>query len=87
MRSSLQHAYDNVPHYRTSFDAAGVHPADLKLLADLAEFTFTGKQDLRANYPFGMFAVPINQVARVRASSGTTGQPTVVGHTRHDIDT
>ena len=87
MRWSLQHAYDNVAHYRASFDAAGVHPADLKLLADLAKFPFTGKQDLRANYPFGMFAVPINQVARVHASSGTTGQPTVVGYTQHDIDT
>ncbi len=87
MKWSLQHAYDNVPHYRASFDAAGVHPGDLKTLADLAKFPFTGKQDLRANYPFGMFAVPIDQVARVHASSGTTGQPTVVGYTQNDIDT
>ena len=87
MKWSLQHAYDNVPHYRSSFDAAGVHPTDVKCLADLAKFPFTVKQDLRANYPFGMFAVPIDQVARVHASSGTTGQPTVVGYTQNDIDT
>ena len=86
MKWSLQHAYDNVPHYRSSFDAAGVDPTDLKCLADLAKFPFTGKQDLRANYPFGMFAVRIDQVARVHASSGTTGQPTVVGYTQNDID-
>ena len=87
MKWSLKHAYDNVPHYRASFDAAGVHPEDLKTLADLAKFPFTGKQDLRANYPFGMFAVPREQVARIHASSGTTGQPTVVGYTMADIDT
>ena len=87
MKWSLQHAYANVPHYRASFDAAGMHPDDLKTLADLAKFPFTGKQDLRANYPFGMFAVPMEQVARVHASSGTTGQPTVVGYTKKDIDT
>lgn len=84
---TLQHAYDNVPHYRTAFDAAGVHPADLKTLADLAKFPFTEKKALRDNYPFGMFAVPREQVVRVHASSGTTGKPTVVGYTQNDIDT
>jgi phenylacetate-CoA ligase len=87
MKWSLQHAYDNVPHYRASFDAAGVHPRDLKTLADLAKFPFTGKKELRDNYPFGMFAVPREQVARIHASSGTTGKPTVVGYTKNDIDT
>ncbi|MDX5401572.1 MAG: phenylacetate--CoA ligase, partial [Rhodobacterales bacterium] len=86
MKWSLRHAYDNVPHYRASFDAAGVHPDDLKSLADLAKFPFTTKGDLRANYPFGMFAVPREQVVRVHASSGTTGQPTVVGYTKADLD-
>ncbi|HEU4842972.1 MAG TPA: phenylacetate--CoA ligase PaaK [Burkholderiaceae bacterium] len=84
---SLRHAYDNVPHYRAAFDAAGVHPDDLKTLADLARFPFTGKKELRENYPFGMFAVPQDRVVRVHASSGTTGKPTVVGYTRNDIDT
>ncbi|MDR2000519.1 MAG: phenylacetate--CoA ligase [Zoogloeaceae bacterium] len=87
MRWSLRHAYDNVPHYKRKFDAAGVRPEDLKSLADLAKFPFTTKQDLRENYPFGMFAVPREQVVRVHASSGTTGKPTVVGYTRKDIDT
>jgi len=87
LRWSLQHAYDNVPHYRARFDAAGVHPSDLRTLADLARFPFTTKDDLRRNYPFGMFAVPREQVVRVHASSGTTGKPTVVGYTRADIDT
>ncbi|MEE4347746.1 MAG: phenylacetate--CoA ligase PaaK, partial [Paracoccaceae bacterium] len=86
MQWSLRHAYDNVPHYRAAFDAAGVHPDDLKSLSDLARFPFTTKGDLRANYPFGMFAVPREQVVRVHASSGTTGQPTVVGYTRGDLD-
>ena len=86
MKWSLRHAYDNVPHYRAAFDAAGVHPDDLKSLSDLAKFPFTTKGDLRANYPFGMFAVPREQVARVHASSGTTGQPTVVGYTKADLD-
>ncbi|MFU8864842.1 MAG: phenylacetate--CoA ligase PaaK [Rhodobacterales bacterium] len=85
MQWSLRHAYDNVPHYRASFDAAGVHPDDLRTLSDLAKFPFTAKADLRANYPFGMFAVPRDQVARVHASSGTTGQPTVVGYTKADL--
>lgn len=84
---TLQHAYDNVPHYRAAFDAAGMHPADLKTLADLAKFPFTEKKALRDNYPFGMFAVPREQVVRVHASSGTTGKPTVVGYTQNDIDT
>jgi phenylacetate-CoA ligase len=84
---SLQHAYDNVPHYRTSFDAAGLHPDDVKTLADLAKLPFTTKADLRGNYPFGMFAVPRERVVRVHASSGTTGLPTVVGYTRDDLDT
>jgi phenylacetate-CoA ligase len=86
MKWSLRHAYDNVPHYRASFDAAGVHPDDLTSLDDLAKFPFTTKLDLRANYPFGMFAVPRNQVARIHASSGTTGQPTVVGYTKADLE-
>ena len=79
---TLQHAYDNVPHYRQAFDAKGVHPRDLKSLADLAKFPFTTKNDLRDNYPFGMFAVPREQVVRIHASSGTTGKPTVVGYTQ-----
>ena len=86
LRWSLRHAYDNVPHYKAKFDAVGVHPDDLKSLADLAKFPFTTKQDLRANYPFGMFAVPRERLARVHASSGTTGKPTVVGYTLNDID-
>ena len=87
LRWSLQHAYDNVPHYRKAFDEKGVHPGDLKTLADLSKFPFTYKKDLRDNYPFGMFAVPRNQLLRVHASSGTTGKPTVVGYTAKDIDT
>ena len=86
MRWSLSHAYENVPHYRAAFDAAGVRPDDLTELADLARFPFTAKADLRDNYPFGMFAVPRELVVRVHASSGTTGRPTVVGYTRDDID-
>ncbi len=85
LKWSLAHAYANVPHYTASFDAAGVHPHDLHSLADLAKFPFTVKQDLRNNYPFGMFAVPRDQVARIHASSGTTGQPTVVGYTESDL--
>ena len=86
LKWSLRHAYDNVPFYKTSFDAAGIHPDDLKSLADLSKFPFTVKSDLRANYPFGMFAVPRNQLARIHASSGTTGQPTVVSYTQNDLD-
>ncbi len=87
LRWSLQHAYDNVPHYRKAFDERCVRPCDLKTLADLSKFPFTYKKDLRDNYPFGMFAVPRNQLLRVHASSGTTGKPTVVGYTARDIDT
>lgn len=86
LRWSLNHAYKNVPFYRQSFDAAGVHPDDLSSLHDLSKFPFTVKTDLRDNYPFGMFAVPRDQVARIHASSGTTGQPTVVGYTQTDLD-
>ena len=86
LRWSVHHAYDNVDHYRRSFDAAGVHPSDIKSLDDLARLPFTTKADLRDNYPFGMFAVPRSQVARVHASSGTTGKPTVVGYTRDDLE-
>ena len=85
MKRSLKHAYTNVPAYRKKFDDAGIHPEDLKILADLARFPFTTKADLRDNYPFGMFAVPQHQIVRVHASSGTTGKPTVVGYTQHDI--
>ena len=87
LRWSLRHAYEKVPHYRRNFDAAGVHPGDLKDFADLAKFPLTSKADLRANYPFGMFAVPMSEIVRVHASSGTTGKPTVVGYTREDIET
>ncbi len=87
LRGTLTRAYEHVPHYRKTWDAAGVHPGDVKALADLAKFPFTTKKDLRDNYPFGMFAVPREQVARIHASSGTTGKPTVVGYTQNDIDT
>jgi phenylacetate-CoA ligase len=85
LKWSLRHAYDNVPFYRKSFDDAGVHPDDLNDLSDLSKFPFTVKTDLRDNYPFGMFAVPQDQVKRIHASSGTTGQPTVVGYTENDL--
>ena len=85
LRWSLQHAYDNTAHYRKAFDERGVHPSDLQSLADLRLFPFTAKADLRENYPFGMFAVPQDQVSRVHASSGTTGRPTVVGYTANDL--
>ncbi len=87
MRWSIRHAYDNVPHYREKYDAAGVHPDDLKQLSDLAKFPFTTKGDMRDTYPYGMFATPMREVVRVHASSGTTGKPTVVGYTRNDIAT
>lgn len=87
LKATLQHAYTNVPHYRKSFDDQGIQPNDLKTLSDLSKFPFTTKADLRANYPFGMFAVPREQVVRIHASSGTTGKPTVVGYTQEDIDT
>lgn len=85
MQTSIASAYNNVPHYRTAFDNKGVHPDDLKSLSDLSNFPFTVKQDLRDNYPFGMFAVPRDQVNRIHASSGTTGQPTVIGYTANDL--
>ena len=86
LAAALRHAYANVPHYRGAFDAAGVSPQDFRELPDLARFPFTTKVDLRANYPFGMFAVPRGEIARLHASSGTTGKPTVVGYTKRDID-
>ena len=87
LQQTLQHAYANSPVYRAKFDAAGVHPSDCKTLADIAKFPFTTKADLRDSYPFGMFSVPREQCARIHASSGTTGKPTVVGYTLKDIDT
>src|SRR5882672_605448 len=87
LRQTLGHAYANSPHYRRRFDEAGIGPEDLRALEDLAKFPFTVKADLRSNYPFGMFAVPREDVVRIHASSGTTGKPTVVGYTREDIDT
>ena len=86
LAATLRHAYANVPHYRQAFDTAGVHPDDFRDLTDLARFPFTTKADLRANYPFGMFAVPRERIARIHASSGTTGKPTVVGYTKADLD-
>ncbi|MGU7776071.1 phenylacetate--CoA ligase PaaK [Burkholderia sp. MR1-5-21] len=87
LKWSLRHAYQHSPVYRRKFDEAGVHPDDLKSLADLSRFPFTTKSDLRDSYPFGMFAVPQDQISRIHASSGTTGKPTVVGYTARDIDT
>ncbi len=87
LRATLSHAYANVPHYQKKFDAAGVHPSDCRALGDLAKFPFTTKADLRENYPYGMFAVPMDQIVRIHASSGTTGKPTVVGYSKQDIDT
>ena len=87
LQGTLRQVYANVPHYRAAFDAKGIEPGDLSSLADLAKFPFTAKADLRANYPYGLFAVPREKIARIHASSGTTGRPTVVGYTRGDIDT
>jgi phenylacetate-CoA ligase len=87
LKTTLAHVYANVPHYRQAFDAAGANPQDVRELGDLTRFPFTTKSDLRANYPFGLFAVPREQVVRIHASSGTTGKPTVVGYTARDIDT
>src|SRR5581483_4609021 len=87
LQQTLRQAYERVPHYKKKLDAAGVHPSDLKQPADLAKFPFTTKEDLRQNYPFGMFAVPMADIVRIHASSGTTGKPTVVGYTRNDIET
>jgi phenylacetate-CoA ligase len=86
MNWSLRHAYANVAHYKAAFDAAGVHPSDLKNLSDLAKFPLTAKDDLRRHYPFGMFAIPREQILRLHASSGTTGKPTVVGYSACDLD-
>jgi phenylacetate-CoA ligase len=87
LRATLERVYEKVPHYRRAFDEADVRPGDLGTLDDLARFPFTTKEDLRANYPFGLFAVPRQEVVRIHASSGTTGKPTVVGYTRGDVDT
>ena len=87
LKQTLQHTYQNVPHYQRSWDAAGIQPGDLKSLEDLRLFPLTTKADLRENYPFGMFAVPMDDIVRVHASSGTTGKPTVVGYTKQDIQT
>ena len=86
LAATLRRTYDNVPAIQAKFDAEGAHPADFRSLADLARFPFTAKADLRTNYPFGLLAVPRSQLARVHASSGTTGKPTVVGYTRNDLD-
>ena len=87
LKETVRVAYERMPHYKKKFDAAGVNPGDLKQLSDLAKFPLTTKDDLRQNYPFGMFAVPMQDIIRVHASSGTTGKPTVVAYTRKDIDT
>src|SRR5579863_5894691 len=87
LKAVVRHAYENVPHYKSKFDAAGVHPDDLKRLEDIVKFPFTTKDDLRANYPFGLFAAPMDEIVRIHASSGTTGKPTVVGYTKKDIET
>src|SRR5918995_213382 len=86
LKTTLRHAYERVAHYRQAFDRAGVHPEELRELADLGKFPFTSKDDLRRHYPFGMFAVPRQEIVRIHASSGTTGRPTVVGYTRRDIE-
>jgi phenylacetate-CoA ligase len=87
MRDVVRRAYQQVPHYKARFDQAGVHPDDLHHVEDLAKFPLTTKEDLRQNYPFGMFAVPMERIVRIHASSGTTGKPTVVGYTKNDIET
>ena len=87
LRGAIRRVYMHVPYYRAKFDAAGIHPDDLRGLADLARFPFTTKDDLRQNYPFGMLAAPMDAIVRIHASSGTTGKPTVVGYTRNDIET
>src|SRR6266545_3813072 len=87
LKSAATRAYQSVPHYKQKFDAAGIHPDDLRDFSDLAKFPLATKGDLRENYPFGMFAVPMADIVRIHASSGTTGEPTVVGYTQNDIDT
>jgi phenylacetate-CoA ligase len=86
LRWTLQHSYKNVPSFRDKCDALQIHPADFTELSDLRRFPFSNKEDFRSNYPFGLFAVPMEQVARLHASSGTTGKPTIVGYTRNDLD-
>ena len=86
LKWSLNHSYNNVPFYKQHFDAHGVHPVDLRSLEDLAKFPFTVKKNMRDNYPFGLFGVPMDDIVRIHASSGTTGKPTVVGYTKNDID-
>ena len=85
LKETVSRAYNKVPHYRRAFDAAGAHPDNLKQLSDISKFPFTTKQHLRDNYPFGMLAVPMDDIIRIHASSGTTGKPTVVAYTRGDI--
>ena len=87
LKTSLQHAYANSPVYKAKFDGVGAHPDDLNSLEDLGNFPFTTKSDLRDNYPFGIFAKPMKEIVRLHASSGTTGQPVVVGYTQNDINT
>nr|WP_294503166.1 phenylacetate--CoA ligase PaaK [uncultured Rhodopila sp.] len=87
LRDAVRHAHDRIPHYRKAFASAGVHPDDLHHLSDIAKFPLTTKEDLRQNYPYGMFAVPMEQIVRIHASSGTTGKPTVAGYTKNDIET
>ena len=87
LKDALSRAYERVPPYKRKFDSAGVHPDDLRRLDDIVKFPFTTKDDLRANYPFGMFAAPMQEIVRIHASSGTTGKPTVVGYTKKDIET
>ncbi len=87
LQQTVERVYATVPFYRTSFDKAGLKPSDIKTLEDLQRFPFTLKQDMRDNYPYGLFAVPLEQIVRIHASSGTTGKPTVVGYTRRDIET
>ena len=87
LKAVLRRAYERVPHYKAKFDAAGVHPDDLRTWKTSPSSRFTAKEDLRQNYPFGMFAVPMDRIVRIHASSGTTGKPTVVGYTKSDIDT
>ncbi|HXY99770.1 MAG TPA: phenylacetate--CoA ligase PaaK [Stellaceae bacterium] len=86
LKATMRHAYDNVAHFRGKCEAQSIHPEDLRTLDDLARFPFTTKEDLRQTYPFGMFAVPREKLLRLHASSGTTGKPTVVGYTEHDLE-
>ena len=87
LKHTVAYCYDNVPHYKKKLDEIGLKPEHIKTLKDLQKLPFTTKDDLRENYPYGMFAVPMKQIVRVHGSSGTTGNPTIVGYTRHDLDT